>query len=80
MFAYEKRHAYKSERHEEGDVACVHNESKWQTAVYAKRYSCVHENSDEDIVSACINTGIEHEVQTCTNGVTTGELSRGFAR
>jgi len=33
----------------------------------------------ESIVSAISNNGV-HEVPTCTNSVTTGELSRGFAR
>ncbi len=36
--------------------------------------------SDEDIVYASMKIEEQHEVLTRTNGVTTGELSRGPAR
>ena len=38
------------------------------------------ESLDEDIVSAPRNSGMEHEVPTRTNSVTTGQLSRRLAR
>lgn len=47
---------------------------------YSKEQIFASLDSDEDIVSARSNAGIEHEVPTRTNGVTTGELSRGPAR